>query len=183
MNNRKWLWIALGLIGVGVCAIVCIVAAAIGGSALMIAGQSTGSALTVGSAAPDFELTTLDGDTITLSQFRGSPVLLELGATWCPDCQDTAPRLQELHETYSDLVVLSVDSEEDAGTVQAFADEYGLTYPIALDSDGAVADLYHIWAIPTLFFIDSDGIIQEVAIETYSEDRVIEALNKIGIKQ
>lgn len=179
MARHKWLWIALGLAGVGVCALICILVYAIGSTGLTLAGKAPA----IGSAAPDFELTTLDGDTVTLSQFRGSPVLLELGATWCPDCQDTAPRLQELHETYTDLVVLSVDSEEDAATVQAFADEYGLTYPVALDTDGAVSGLYQIWAIPTLFFIDGEGIIQDMIIETYSEDHVMEALDKIGIKQ
>ena len=110
MDDRKWLWIAIGLISAGVCAIVCIAAFLIGGSALMVASQSSGSTLAAGTTAPDFELTTLDGDTIALNQFRGSPVLLELGATWCPDCQDVAPKLQVLHEIYPDLVVLSVDS-------------------------------------------------------------------------
>lgn len=179
MANRKGLWIALGLIGAGVCAIVCIFAFVIGSTALTLSRN----ALTAGSAAPDFELSTLDGDTITLSQFRGSPVLMELGATWCPDCRKTAPKLQELHETYTDLVVLSVDSQEDAGTVEAFAAKYGLTYPIVLDYDGAVSNQYQIWAIPTLFFIDGDGVIQEVLIESYSDARVAEALSKIGIRQ
>ncbi len=179
MAKHKGLWIALGLVGVGLCALICIFGYSIGSTALTLAGKAPA----IGSAAPDFKLTPLDGGTVTLSQFRGSPVLLELSATWCPDCKDTAPRLQALHETYTDLVVLSVDSEEDAATVRAFADEYGLTYPIALDSDGAVSGLYQIWAIPTLFFIDGEGIIQDVIIETYSENHVMEALDKIGIKQ
>ena len=67
--------------------------------------------------------------------------------------------------------------------MQTFADKYGVTYPIALDTDGAVSELYGIWAIPTLFFIDSDGVIQEVIIETYSYDHVMEALTKIGVIQ
>jgi peroxiredoxin len=157
---------------------------AIGGGAVMLANMSSGlGSSLVGSPAPDFELYTLDGDSVTLSQFRGSPVLLELGATWCPDCIDTAPELQNLHETHADLVVLSVDSNEAATTVQTFADKYRLTYTFALDSDGEVAELYQVWAIPTLFFIDSEGVIQDVMIETYSEEHIAEALARIGVEQ
>jgi peroxiredoxin len=181
MENRKWLSIALGLIGAVVCATVCIFAGLIGGSVLVANQSVPGNTLKAGTTAPDFELTTLDGDTVTLSQFRGSPVLLDIGASWCPDCQLAAPKLQALHEAHHELVVLSVDSKEDAGTVQAYADENGLTYPIALDSTGSVAEMYQIYAIPTLFFIDGDGVIQEVIVETYSDDHVTESLAEIGI--
>jgi peroxiredoxin len=110
-----------------------------------------------GSTAPDFTLSTLDGDSVTLSQHQGSPVLLEVGATWCPDCKAAAPELQELHENYPDLIILAVNSNEDAATVKDFADEHGLTYPIALDEDGEVMRQYRVLAIPTLFFCRQQG--------------------------
>jgi peroxiredoxin len=185
MENRKWLWIVIGVIGGGVCAIVCMVIFAVGGGAVLLANlpDVTSSSSLVGTTAPDFELYTLDGDSVTISQFRGSPVLLEFGATWCPDCIDTAPELQNLHETQANLVVLSVDSNESGSTVQTFVDKYHLTYTFALDSNGEVADLYQVWAIPTLFFIDSRGVIRDVMIETYSDTRITEALTSIGVQQ
>ncbi|MBN1311883.1 MAG: redoxin domain-containing protein [Anaerolineae bacterium] len=189
MDNQKWLWIVLGLAGAGICSLACIAVAAIGivmfGVAVPFTGMPKHASITPspGSTAPDFELTTLDGDTVSLGQFRGSPVLLDFSATWCSDCQDTAPRIQELRETYTDLVILSVYSGENVSTVQEFTDEYGLTCPIALDHKGRISDLYHILAIPTLFFIDSNGVIQDVIIEDYSDARMAEALDKIGIKQ
>ncbi len=64
--------------------------------------------LQAGDAAPDFELTALTGETIRLSQLRGQPVLLNMGATWCPDCRREPPLLEELHRTHPELVV-SVD--------------------------------------------------------------------------
>src|SRR5688572_15693882 len=69
------------------------------------------SSLKVGDAAPDFELPTLSGETMRLSQFKGQPILLSIGASWCPDCRIEAPLLQELHETHPELVILLVDSK------------------------------------------------------------------------
>ena len=78
-------------------------------------------------------------------------------------------------------MVLSVDSQEDAETVQAFADEFGLTFPIALDYNGEVQQSYGVFAIPTLFFLDSEGVIQARFIERVSEEKLDEALMAIGV--
>ncbi|MBN1311884.1 MAG: redoxin domain-containing protein [Anaerolineae bacterium] len=185
MDDRKRLWVVIGAIGAGMCGLACMVAlvlAFINGSGIsMFAGPASGGSLAIGSTAPDFELPALDGGTITLSQYQGSPVLLALGATWCSDCEVAAPRLQKLYENYPDLVVLAVNSNEDVGTVQEFADKHGLTYPIALDEDGEVMRRYGILAIPSLFFIDRDGVVQTILVETYSNRRERKALTTIGI--
>lgn len=139
------------------------------------------SSLKVGDPAPDFELTSLNGETVRLSQFKGSPVLLSIGATWCPDCRLEAPLLQEVHEIYPGLVVLLVDIKEDPKVVQRFADEFGLTHPILLDRDGAVMELYQVFAIPTELFIDADGVIQAKLIERVTPELLIEKLPLIGI--
>jgi peroxiredoxin len=137
--------------------------------------------LKVGDAAPDFELTTLEGETLSLSQFKGRPVLLSIGATWCPDCRLEAPLLQEVHEVYPELVVLLVDSKESPEVVQRFADEFGLTHPILLDRDGKVMELYQVFAIPTELFIDAEGVIQAKLVERITPELLIEKLPLIGI--
>ena len=139
------------------------------------------SSLRVGDAAPDFELTSLEGDTVRLSQFRGQPVLLSIGATWCPDCRVEAPMLQELHERKPELVVLLVDSNEGAHVVQGFADEFGITHPILLDSDGVVLRLYQVFAIPTTLFIDAQGIIRAKIIEGATPELLAAKLPLIGV--
>jgi peroxiredoxin len=180
MKQNKALWISLAaLVGGGICLVVC--AALIFAAGVIYGFMPLGDPLAVGAVAPDFELTTLSGQVIHLSQFRGQPVVVSIGATWCPDCRREAPILQNLHETYPDLVVLSVDSREDAETVQAFADEFGLTFPIALDHDGEVLQSYGVIAIPTLFFVDSEGVIQARMVEGVSEKKLDESLATIGV--
>jgi peroxiredoxin len=139
------------------------------------------SSLKVGDSAPDFELVSLDGETIRLSQFKGQPVLLSLSATWCPDCRLEAPLLQELHEEHPELVVLTVDSGEGADVVQGFADEFGITYPILLDRDRKVMELYQVFAIPTNLFLDADGIIRAKVIEKATPELFEEMLPLIGV--
>jgi len=131
--------------------------------------------------APDFQLETLTGETLTLSQFRGQSVLLTFGAIWCPSCRLEAPILQQLHENQSDLVILAIDSEEEAQTVQEYADELGLTYPIALDLDGAVSEAYGVWAIPTNLLIDEDGYIRARIVDSLTEDHLTAMLENAGI--
>jgi peroxiredoxin len=139
------------------------------------------SSLAVGEAAPDFELATLDGSRLRLSDFRGRPVLLSFGATWCPDCVRSAPFLQRLHEGQPELMVIMVDTEEDRRTVGDFASQYGLTYPVALDTDGAVARTYRVWAIPTELLIDAEGVIQARVIEQVTEDNLAAMLATVGL--
>jgi methylamine dehydrogenase accessory protein MauD len=139
------------------------------------------SSLKVGDAAPDFELTSLEGETVRLSQFKGQPVILSFGATWCPDCRIEAPLLQDLHEHHPDLVILLVDSKESSDIVRQYADELGITHPILLDQNGAVNELYQIFAIPTEIFIDADGIIRAKLVERVTPELLAEKLPLIGI--
>lgn len=139
------------------------------------------SSLKVGDSAPDFELTTLKGETIRLSQFQGQPVLLTFGASWCPDCRIEAPLLQELHESNPDLVILLVDSKENHDTVQSFANDFSITHPILLDQDGEIMKLYQVFAIPTELFIDANGIIKAKLIERVTPELLAEKLQLIGV--
>lgn len=139
------------------------------------------SSLKVGDSAPDFELTSLNGEAIRLSQFKGQPVLLTFGASWCPDCRVEAPLIQEAHEKYPDLVILLVDSKESRDVVQRFADEFGMTHPVLLDTDGKVMESYQVFAIPTELFIDADGVIQAKLIERVTPELLAEKLLLIGI--
>ncbi len=115
-----------------------------------------------GKEAPDFTLETLDGETIRLSDLRGKIVLINFWATWCPPCREEMPALQAAYEKHRDegFLILGVDLQEAPDTVRAFRDEFGITFPLLLDRDGAVFNLYRIQAIPTSFFVDPQGTIQ-----------------------
>jgi len=119
-----------------------------------------------GFAAPDFSLETLEGETVSLADLRGQVVLLNFWATWCPPCRAEMPAIQSVYQAYQDqgFSVLAVDVAEGDAQVTAFADEQGLTFPILMDRDAAVSNRYQVRAMPSTFFIDRSGIIQEVTL-------------------
>lgn len=140
------------------------------------------SSMKVGAPAPDFELTAINGDTVRLSHYRGRPVLLTFGTTWCPDCRAETPLLQKLHTDHPELVILLVDSNEESEIVQNYADEFAISHPILLDPDGAISDQYQVFAIPTELFIDAQGVIRAKLIESVTPQLLAEKLPLIGIK-
>ena len=118
--------------------------------------------------APDFSLQTLQGDTITLSDLRGQAVVINLWASWCPPCKAEMPALQRVHEDFSTsgLVILAVNAtnQDDLKAAERFVGENGLTFPILLDINGEVSRAYQLRSLPTTFFVDPDGMIQEVVV-------------------
>lgn len=128
-------------------------------------------------AAPDFTLAQLKGDPLTLSSFRGKPVLINFWATWCPPCRRELPALQAAYTAYQDKIgFIAVNVKEDAAAVAALVDELDLTFPIALDPDGQVSDVaYEVRGIPTTIFVDAFGVVaarhvgplDETTIENY----------------
>jgi cytochrome c biogenesis protein CcmG/thiol:disulfide interchange protein DsbE len=130
-----------------------------------------------GFAAPDFSLETPDGATISLSDLRGQVVLVNFWATWCPPCRAEMPAIQGVYERYQDrgFSVLAVDVGEGDAQVAAFADQQGLTFPILLDRDTSVSNRYQVRAMPSTFFIDQSGTIQEVTLGGPMSEAFIES--------
>ncbi|MBX3001756.1 MAG: TlpA family protein disulfide reductase [Caldilineaceae bacterium] len=121
----------------------------------------------VGSIAPDFSLVTLTGEQVHLSDFQGKPVILNFWATWCPPCREEMPALEAIWQQYGagDVVVLGVDQGESVAVVERFIHErVGTTFPILMDSNHAVGNSYFVRSLPTTFFIDRNGFIQEIHI-------------------
>jgi peroxiredoxin len=124
--------------------------------------QTTASneGLAIGAKAPDFELKTLAGETVKLSNLRGKKVMLNFWATWCPPCKAEMPAMEQLSkQTEKDVVILAVNIDPQLD-VQGFIDENKITFPIPLDTDDKVNETYQVISIPTTYFIDSKGIIQ-----------------------
>jgi peroxiredoxin len=119
-----------------------------------------------GFVAPDFALEALDGRTIALSELRGQVVLINFWATWCPPCRAEMPAIQQVYEQYRDqgFEVLVVNVQELDAQMSAFVEERGLTFPVLADRDGSVSNVYQVTSIPTTFFVDRSGVIQEIIV-------------------
>jgi thiol-disulfide isomerase/thioredoxin len=126
------------------------------------------SAPQAGFAAPEFTLRTPDDEEYTLSELKGSAVLVNLWATWCPPCRAEMPAIEKMYQEYKDqgLVVLAVNMtyQDDPANVEPFIQEYGLTFPILLEETGDVGAAYQMRSLPSTYFINRAGIIQEVVI-------------------
>lgn len=130
----------------------------------------------VGTAAPDFTATDLEGRTVRLSELRGEVVLVNIWATWCGPCRAEMPSMQRLHQQLGPeglkIVAVSVDAapgKADAGgrpggDVRAFARELGLTFPIWLDPAGETQRLYRTTGVPESFVVDRRGTIVKKVI-------------------
>ncbi len=136
----------------------------------------------VDNLAPNFQLQNLDGQTVSLSNFRGKPVLVNFWATWCPPCRSEMPYIQEIYEEWTNkgLVVLTINIGESSSKVEEFMQSLNLSFTVLLDTKQDVAQRYNITGIPTTFFIDKDGIIQDKVISAFQNKTQIEnRLSKI----
>jgi hypothetical protein len=119
-----------------------------------------------GVPAPDFEVRTLDGETVRLSDLRGKRVVLDFWATWCPPCVKEIPHFVQLHGETSrdDLVILGFSSEE-ASALDPFLEKAKVGYPIVSTKGQKLpAPFSKTQIIPTTFFIDRNGVIQSIAV-------------------
>lgn len=161
-NTRRWYWLT---------AVVFLIGAGWTWLSAVPAAETTGGQIPgprEGFLAPDFTLTTLGGESITLSELRGHPVIVNLWASWCPPCRAEMPAIQQVYEDYreSGLVVLAINTtyQDTVGAASAFRQEFGLSVTILLDQEGAVSRQYQLRALPTTFFIDAQGLVREVVI-------------------
>jgi len=115
---------------------------------------------------PNFTLDDLDGRAVSLTDFRGQPVIVNLWATWCAPCRIEMPALQEAFEKYEDqgLEILALNQGETADVArQFFYDEMKLTFTPLLDENSTIPAMYDgMNVLPTTYFIDREGIVSAV---------------------
>lgn len=118
----------------------------------------------VGSEAPNFSLRSLDGSEMSLRAWRGQVVLVNFWATWCLPCRTEMPEIEAAYQAHRSegLTVLAINQGEDKETVARFVQEFRLTFPVLLDSDGAVVKRYDVRGLPASFFIDREGVIYTI---------------------
>jgi peroxiredoxin len=130
----------------------------------------------------DFTLTDIHGKTWAAKDLRGQVVLLNFWATWCPPCRSEMPDLDFIYKRFKNdgLIVLAV-TDEEAGKVKPFIDQYGFSYPIALDPDKSAHKQFSIEGLPRSFVYDRDGKLVAQAIDMRTKKQFLEMLELAGL--
>lgn len=172
--------------------VLLIVCTALVGAGWIVASRDTAAGPTVvatapyvGNLAPDFTLSGIDGASYTLSDYTtgaGMPVVLNFWATWCPPCRIEMPHFARLSADYDGRVaVLGINQAESADLIREFATANGLAYPLLVDREMKVNNLFGVLNLPTTILIDKNGVVREVLVGTMSravlEDRIQKLLN------
>jgi cytochrome c biogenesis protein CcmG/thiol:disulfide interchange protein DsbE len=175
-------------------AIALVVVLAVGGvtAAVIASSGSSGSSTQVvpkalsakvGDPAPDFSLTTLDGKQVQLSDFKGTPVVLNFWASWCNPCREEFPLLRKAYSKAGgkwQLVGVNTADliESDART---FARKAGADWPNAYDPDAGVRDAYSaVRGLPQTVFVDAQGIVRTHLYGPLTQDVLDKQLAQIG---
>ena len=125
---------------------------------------SPAAAATVGEMAPDFEITTQNGDVFRLSDFRGrKPVYVVFWNTWCPYCIKKAPRYANLQEQFGDkieIIAINTTWSDSLEEIRSFEAHHHVNYSTAFDAGEFITDGYDVYNVPTEFIVDINGIIR-----------------------
>jgi len=114
--------------------------------------------------APDFTLKNLEGQEVSLSDYRGQWVVLNFWATWCGPCRTEIPAFSTFADENPDVVVLGVATDGDASTLKPAAEELGITYPVLVDNQGISASLYKVNTIPATVVVGPEGTVETVHV-------------------
>ncbi|MFW6102666.1 MAG: peroxiredoxin family protein [Chloroflexota bacterium] len=130
--------------------------------------------------APDFTVDTLDGGSVTLSSFRGTPVLLNFWDIDCPPCVEEMPYLNEAAQQFDgQAVVMAIDIGDSPQSIQEFFDDVEeieqISMTVPIDSNGEVAASYSVGFTPTTFLVDADGVVRYVKIGPFDNQAQVAA--------
>lgn len=131
-------------------------------------------------AAPEAEMATLDGRLVTLSAFRGKPLVVNLWATWCPPCRREMPMMTEMAASRDDIAFIFANQGEGPSQIIRYFNASGISAEhIALDQSMALARHYGVRGYPATLFIGADGVLQDMHFGEISREGLTEAIDKI----
>ncbi|MEP7214628.1 MAG: redoxin domain-containing protein [Anaerolineaceae bacterium] len=139
-----------------------------------LTAKASGSAPRTGQPAPEFSVVSLDGNSIQLSELRGHPVWVNFWASWCPPCRAEGPEIEAAYREYGDqgLVIVGLNVGESASIVREYVTRVGLTFLIGGDPGTDVAAAFRVKGLPTNFFINADGIVQDIRIGRLTSETI-----------
>ncbi len=120
-----------------------------------------------GDIAPDFNLMSLSGEEVRLSNLRGKVVIVNFWASWCPPCREEIPSLVSLNSAMTGknfrLLAISID-KGGKNAIAPFFNKLGITLPTLFDPDGSVSEKYGVTGVPETFIVDGQGIIRKKVV-------------------
>lgn len=145
----------------------------VGGGVIVASRDATGRshsgaspAPQVGFPAPDFELDSIAGGSIKLSELRGKVVMVNLWASWCAPCRAEMPAIDNVYRQYRErgleVVAINTTFQDNEPEARQFIAELGVTFPVVFDRDGAASKRYYLQAMPSTFFVARDGTIGDM---------------------
>jgi len=183
MTNKSFKWSAIGVVFIGSIFFTTWV-----GQHRSVDASSTktlAAAPQIDYRVPPFTLSVLGSDkTISTKDIAGKPVFINFWTSWCTYCRLEAPDIEKAYKKYGNKVVflsINVTSQDSMPAIQAFAQQFGMTWQVPLDTTGAVAQKYQIIAFPTSFFVDKSGLIEDKVVGSLSpgtQNADLEAISK-----
>lgn len=139
---------------------------------------STGRAA-LGDRVPEVQMVDFEGVSFKLSEYRGTPVVLNFWASWCPFCVAEMPDFERVfQQVHPEVAFVGVNLQDDPGLAERLVGETGVTYRLASDPDGVVYGSFGGTSMPTTVFIDSDGFVRDVIAGQMSESQLLDALER-----
>lgn len=136
----------------------------------------------IGDSAPDFILYDTDGKQISLSDYKGKQsVIVDFFATWCPFCNNEMPRLDKIVNSYNGKVqMIAVDDDrESVASIKSFKDKYNFLFPLLVDPDHKITELYQVTGQPYTFYINKDGVIVDKKYGSSEDDDLKARVEKL----
>lgn len=131
-------------------------------TALIVGVGNVSAGVTISAPAPDFTAKTSQGSTLRLKEQQGRVVLVNFWASWCGPCRQEMPHLNRLYDRYrpAGLVMIGVNIDDDPKTALDAASLYGIKFPVVLDTDKKVSNLYNMSGMPATIVIDKSGRVR-----------------------
>jgi cytochrome c biogenesis protein CcmG/thiol:disulfide interchange protein DsbE len=135
----------------------------------------------IGKSAPAFSLPGLDGAEVASADYSGRITVVNFWASWCVPCREEAPRLQDFWERRGPQGVgmVGIVYQDDEDSARGFRDEFGLTFPQAVDPGGRIALDFGVFGIPETFVIDEGGVVMAKLIGAVGPDTLDQVLAQV----
>lgn len=142
--------------------------------------DSKSGKVAIGREVPNFTYQDMNNETRNLHSFKGKTILLRFWADWCPYCHVEMPIIDRVYQAYKDkgFVVLAVNVKQSSVKVKAYVTKYNLSFPVALDLKGEIAERFNVHGLPMNFLINREGVLKDLLIGGISDKEMLEEFLK-----